>query len=94
VREKLAASRRQGDELPTVAEKRDPQPVAHQRFGHVATVDETELEQTKHPAAANGKRTGLEPSHEPAADAEIDDHAHPQPHPYVPHAERPRRQEH
>src|SRR5262249_32146871 len=54
---------------------------------------ETQLEQTKRPAAANGQRTGFEAAQDPPSDADIDDHADPQPYPDVTHTERPRRQE-
>ena len=45
------------------------------------------------PLAPYRERTRVEAPHDPAPDAEDDDHADPQPHPHVTHAERARRQE-
>jgi hypothetical protein len=91
--EELPASRPQRDELPAVPEERDSETVARQPFGHVAAVDQTELEQAKRSAAANGQRTGVEASRDSAADAEVDDHPDPQPQPHMTNAERPGRQQ-
>jgi len=77
-----------------VAEQGDPQPVARQPLGHVAAIDETQLEQAKRSAAPNGEGARVEPPHDPASHAEVDDHADPEPYPDVLHAERTRRKEH
>ncbi len=76
------------------AEEREPESVAGQPLGHVAAIDEAQLEQAKRSPAANAERARIEAPHDPAANAEVDDDADPKPHPYVLHAERPRRQEH
>ncbi len=77
-----------------MAEQEDPEAVAGQPLRHVAAVDEAELEQAKHSSAPNGEGTRVEPPHDPASNAEVDDDADPESHPDVLHAERPRRQEH
>ena len=94
VRKKLAAPRAQRRELAAVAEEGDPQPVTRQPLGHVAAVDETQIEQAKRSAAPNRERARIEAPQDPASNSEVDDYAHPNPHPHVLHADRPRRQEH
>jgi hypothetical protein len=94
VRQQLGISRPQRDEPPSVTKEREPQPVAAEVFGHVAAVDEAQLEEPSCPETPNGQRTDIETSHYPAPDAQVHDHAHPQPHTNVLHAQRPRRQEH
>jgi hypothetical protein len=76
------------------APEREAKAVTGQPLGHVAAVDETQLEQAQRSAAPDAQRTRLETPHEPAADAEIDHDSDPEPHANVPDPERSRRQEH
>ncbi len=80
--------------LPAAAEEREAKPVTGQPLGHVAAIDEAQIEQAKRSAAPNRERARIEAPQDPASDAEVDDDAHPKPHPHVLHAEWPRRQEH
>jgi hypothetical protein len=94
VRKQLPALRAQRRHGAAAAAEREAETVAGQPLGHVAAIDETQLEQPERPPAPNPERTRIETSHEPAADPEVDDDADPDPHPDVLDAERPRRQEH
>jgi hypothetical protein len=93
VREELTTSRSQRRELAAVAEQGDPEAIAWQPRRHVAAVDEAQFEQTKRSATPNRERARIEAPQDPASNAEVDDDAHPKPHPHVLHAEWPRRQE-
>jgi hypothetical protein len=94
VREELAPPRPERREPAAVAEKHEPKPAAAEPLGDVAAVDEAQLEQTARSGAADRDGTRVEPVHDAAADVEDDDHADPHADAHVPHAERPRRQQH
>jgi len=84
VREQLARRRSQRRE-PPAADDSEPEPVCDEPLGHVAAIGETQLEQPQGPLAPNGETARVEPSHDPALDAEIDDDADSHPHPNVAH---------
>jgi hypothetical protein len=94
VREQLAALRAQRRQRSARPEKREAETVAGQPLRDVAAIDETQLQHSERPAAPHAERTRVEPPHEPAPNAEIDDDSDPETHADVLHAERARRQEH
>jgi hypothetical protein len=87
----LRAQRRHGA---AAVVEREAETVAGQPLGHVAAIDEMQLEEPQRPTAPNAERTRIETPHEPAANPEVDDDADPEPHPDVLDAEWPSRQEH
>jgi hypothetical protein len=70
--------RPQGREDPTTVEKLEPQPVVAEPLGHVAAIDEDQLEDAPTPRTPDGQRTGVQTSHDPAPDVEEDDDSDPQ----------------
>ena len=66
VRQQLLAPRLQLRELPTVLEQREPDHAPGELFGHVAAIDETELEESLRAAALEGETAGVEAPHGPA----------------------------
>ena len=92
--EQLPTLRPQGRQRPAAAEEQEAETVAGQPLGHVAAIDETQLEQPKRPSAPNAERTRIEATHERASDADVDNDSDPEPHADVLHTERARRQKH
>jgi len=94
VREQLRAPRGQRRELPPVLEQRESDPASAELLGHVAVVDETELEESLLATAQKGEPAGVEASHDLSPNPQVDDHADAQAHSNALHAERSGRQKH
>jgi hypothetical protein len=76
-----------------VGDERKAQPVPAEPLGHVAAIDEPQLEEGAASAPSHRERTRVEAAHDTAADVEDDDDAEPEPHAHAARAQRPRRQE-
>jgi hypothetical protein len=62
-----------------MAQKHEPQPVVAESLGHIAAVDEEQLEQAPRAAVMNLERPSIEASDDPPADVQDDDDPDPQP---------------
>ena len=94
MRKELPPPRTQRRDLTAMTEQREPHPAAAEALGHVAVVDEKQLEQSPSPGPLHRQPAGLEPSHDPAPNVEDDDDPDSQPEPDAVHPDRPRREEH
>jgi hypothetical protein len=93
-REQLAPLRAQRRKPATVAAQHESQAVSSESLGHVAAVDQQEVEQPEQAKAPKGECAGVEPPHDPAWDSQVDDDTDPQAHADAARTERARGQEH
>jgi hypothetical protein len=92
VREKLAPTRPQDRESVAAPEQNESQLVVAEPLGHVAAVDQEQLEHPRRSGPTDGERARVETPHDLASDVEDDDDPDSEPHPHATHTERPRRQ--
>jgi hypothetical protein len=94
VGQQLLAPRLQLREPPTVLEQHEPDPASAELLGHVAAIDETELEESLRATAPDAEPAGNEAPHDLSPNPQVDDYADAQAHSNMLHAERSRRQKH
>jgi hypothetical protein len=93
VREELPAAGPQRREHSAATQELEPQPVLSEPLGHIAAIDEEQLEHASRSGVASGERTSIEAPHDPAANVEDNDDSYSQPQPAAMDAERLRGQE-
>ena len=93
-RKELTSPRPERRQRATAAAEHEPQAVFSETLGDVATIDQTKLKQAESAATPDGEGAGVDASHDPAGNAQVDDDADPQTHADPAHTERPRGQEH
>jgi hypothetical protein len=93
-REELPGSGTQRRECAAATKEDEPQPVPGEPLGHVAAVEEEQLEQSPRALPPNAERTWVEASHDATPYVEVDDDPDAQADPDAAHAERPRREKH
>jgi hypothetical protein len=77
-----------------VPEERELQRAVAESLGHVAAVDEQEIEQPAPSISPDGESTRVEAPHGPARHVKDDDHTDPQAHADAVRSEGPGRQQH
>jgi hypothetical protein len=92
-RQDLPSSRPEFRHRAAAVNEREPQLGTSERLGHIPAIEQEEVEQPMVALAPYAEASGVEPTDDPAANVEDDDHADPQPHPDATDAERASGQE-